>query len=237
MTKNLVNGKIYVGFHATNKKFNRDNYIGSGELFNKKVLEYGKHNFVMGIIEYINPTEWQEKEKYWIKKMKSHVRYSNGYNLTDGGEGGNTFSSRSKESQDLTRRKLSIANSGKSKSEKECLAISMRMSKNNPGCKKEIKDKVSASLKGKYAGINNPMSGSSRSKQTLENYRNRGIELKGDRWEYMRRKIKLINLRTGEILIFDGTKDLTEKMGISKNKYYRALKDPSIFSDYIFETA
>jgi group I intron endonuclease len=87
MTKNLVNGKIYVGFHATNKSFDRDNYIGSGILFNKKVLEYGKNNFIMGIIEYINPAEWKEKEKYWIKEMKSHVKFGNGYNLTDGGDG------------------------------------------------------------------------------------------------------------------------------------------------------
>jgi hypothetical protein len=65
LTKNLFNGHSYIGFHATNKNFDRDKYVGSG----------------------IDPGQWKEKEKYWIEKLKTHVKYGNGYNLTNGGDG------------------------------------------------------------------------------------------------------------------------------------------------------
>jgi group I intron endonuclease len=83
---NLINKKCYVGFHVTNKEYDKDVYYGSSQLLKKAILKYGINNFVMGIIEYININEWQEKEKYWIKKMNSHVSYG-GYNLTWGGDG------------------------------------------------------------------------------------------------------------------------------------------------------
>lgn len=87
MIKNLINGHRYVGFHVSNLEFEEDNYFGSGKLLHEKINEYGIQNFVMGIIEYINVNEWREKEIFWIKKMKSHVSFGQGYNLTWGGDG------------------------------------------------------------------------------------------------------------------------------------------------------
>jgi len=86
MIKNMINKKCYVGFHATNKEYDEDNYFGSGDLLKPAIIKYGIENFVMGIIEYIDPNEWQEKEKYWVKEMKSHVSQW-GYNQTEGGDG------------------------------------------------------------------------------------------------------------------------------------------------------
>jgi group I intron endonuclease len=83
---NLVNKKCYVGFHATNKEYDKDNYFGSGVLIAKAIKKYGNQNFIKGIIEYINVEEWKEKESFWIKEMKSHVSEW-GYNQTWGGEG------------------------------------------------------------------------------------------------------------------------------------------------------
>lgn len=82
MTKNLINGKGYVGFHATNKEY--DNYLGSGKILNKAIKKYGKNNFIKGIIEYVNEENWKEKEIYWINELNT---FNNGYNLTKGGEG------------------------------------------------------------------------------------------------------------------------------------------------------
>jgi len=84
LVKNLLNNKIYVGFHASNKEY--DQYLGSGTLIKKAIKLYGKNNFVKGIIEYVNENNWKEREIYWINKMNSHVSRG-GYNLTIGGEG------------------------------------------------------------------------------------------------------------------------------------------------------
>jgi group I intron endonuclease len=106
MTKNMLNGKKYVGFHASNSEYEKDTYRGSGILLKRKIKEYGEDNFITGIIEYINFDTWKEKEKFWIKEMKSHVS-EKGYNLTLGGDGGDTFSYRSQEEQNITKQRLS----------------------------------------------------------------------------------------------------------------------------------
>jgi group I intron endonuclease len=85
-TLNLINKKCYVGFHVTNKEYDKDTYFGSGCLLKKAIKKYGIENFVKGIIEYVNVENWKEKETFWIIKMKSHTSQW-GYNQTYGGEG------------------------------------------------------------------------------------------------------------------------------------------------------
>ena len=86
MIKNIVNGKCYVGFHATNKEYDKDPYYGSSIILKMALKKYGKENFVMGVLEYIDPEVWREKERYWIKKKNAHIS-EGGYNLTWGGDG------------------------------------------------------------------------------------------------------------------------------------------------------
>jgi group I intron endonuclease len=86
MIKNLLNNKCYIGFHASNKEYDKDNYYSSSKLLNKSIKKYGSQNFVMGIIEYVNVKNWKEKERYWIIKMNAHTSLG-GYNLTWGGDG------------------------------------------------------------------------------------------------------------------------------------------------------
>lgn len=81
-TTNLVNGKIYVG----QSKYNNPNYLGSGTRLALAINKYGKENFKKEIIEECNtPDELNEREKYWIKELKSQDR-NIGYNITSGGE-------------------------------------------------------------------------------------------------------------------------------------------------------
>ncbi len=68
---NLINKKSYVGFHATNNEY--DNYFGSSKILNNAIEKYEICNFVFGIVEYVNPDNWREKETYWIKKMNAYV--------------------------------------------------------------------------------------------------------------------------------------------------------------------
>ena len=86
-TTNLINGKIYIGQDLENNP----NYFGSGLIFKKAILKYGKNNFKKEILEYcFNKQELCEKEKYWIKKLNSQNK-NIGYNITGGGEFGDTL--------------------------------------------------------------------------------------------------------------------------------------------------
>jgi len=83
---NLINNKIYIGKDATSDK----NYYGSGVYIKKAILKYGKSNFTKEVIDKCdNYEELSIKEKYWIGFYK---KSENLYNLTDGGDGGDTWS-------------------------------------------------------------------------------------------------------------------------------------------------
>lgn len=84
---NLINGRIYVG-----KKINiKQDYYGSGKLIKLAIKKYGKQNFKREILQKClkGLEEYNKSEKYWIKKLDCIV--PKGYNLTEGGEGGDTF--------------------------------------------------------------------------------------------------------------------------------------------------
>lgn len=85
-TTNKINNKIYVG----QDKYNNPNYLGSGLLLNRSINKYGKENFIKEIIDETNDqSELNEKEKMWIVNLNSF--YPNGYNIAEGGSGGDVF--------------------------------------------------------------------------------------------------------------------------------------------------
>ena len=87
LTKNLINGKEYIGQHVSNNEI--DNYFGSGILLNKALKKYGRNNFVNGVIEYCtNEEELNEKEEFWIKEL--NTLQPNGYNISASGYGNGT---------------------------------------------------------------------------------------------------------------------------------------------------
>lgn len=82
---NLVNGKIYIGKHSTDKL--GDSYMGSGRLLGKAKSKYGKDAFKKEIIAFTNNEDSLNfLERFYIKKYKSRD-LTVGYNLTDGGDG------------------------------------------------------------------------------------------------------------------------------------------------------
>jgi group I intron endonuclease len=84
-TTNIVNGKFYVGKDVKNKK----SYLGSGKLLKQAIRKYGKENFKKEIIEYCTDmVQLEEREVYWIEKLDA---VNKGYNLTEGGTGGDTW--------------------------------------------------------------------------------------------------------------------------------------------------
>lgn len=143
-TTNLVNGKIYVG-----KDIHDDiNYFGSGILLERAIKKYGKYNFKKEIIQKcLSIEELNIQEIYWINKLNSCDR-NVGYNIAIGGDGGDTISNhpdreriienfRKRKHAVMTeeiKRKISMANRGKKKSEehKEKLRIIQTGKKHHP---------------------------------------------------------------------------------------------------------
>lgn len=83
--RNKINGKSYIGQHSFN---DLGSYWGSGKLIKKAIEKYGLDNFERIVLERCSDeNELNEREKYWISK-KDAVK--NGYNLIDGGTGGDT---------------------------------------------------------------------------------------------------------------------------------------------------
>lgn len=82
-TTNIINGKIYIGFHKSKRK----NYLGSGKILKEAIKKYGRENFKNEILEYCdNEIILSEREIYWIKYYDSTNRLI-GYNIQDGGSG------------------------------------------------------------------------------------------------------------------------------------------------------
>lgn len=86
-TTNLINNKVYTGKHETDNI--NDSYLGSGLLITRSIKKHGIKNFKKEILEYCkSSTELNIKEIFWIKENNS--LQPNGYNITPGGDGGDT---------------------------------------------------------------------------------------------------------------------------------------------------
>jgi len=88
----LVNGKLYIGqskniegrFRQHTGKLNRRKHFNS--YLQRAWNKYGEGSFTFSIVEETTIIDISEREIYWIKFLRSHVR-EDGYNLTTGGEG------------------------------------------------------------------------------------------------------------------------------------------------------
>jgi group I intron endonuclease len=132
-TTNLLNGKIYVG-KAESMKLH---YIGSGCILKRAIKKYGKNNFKKEIIESCNSREeLEEREKFWIKELDA-TNPEVGYNIAEGGSGGNTFYGKTEDEMDDIREKISKAGKGRTFSEehRKKLAEAARKRKGNKPCK------------------------------------------------------------------------------------------------------
>ena len=76
ITKNLINGKKYIGKDS----YNDPNYLGSGALLIEDVKKYGKENFKKEILEYCTKDNLGEREEYWINFFNA-VKSKNFYNI------------------------------------------------------------------------------------------------------------------------------------------------------------
>ena len=86
--KNKINNKVYVGqadFAAKRWESHlKDSKSKPKIIIDQAIKKYGIENFWYELLEYQVP-DYNDKEKYWIKKLNSQV--PNGYNVAPGGKG------------------------------------------------------------------------------------------------------------------------------------------------------
>ena len=87
---NKVNGKSYIGQTIQNVKerFYQHCAIKCSQAvlnmaIHRAINKYGKSNFTIEVIEEVESTNLNDRERYWIKYYNS---YNNGYNATKGGQ-------------------------------------------------------------------------------------------------------------------------------------------------------
>jgi group I intron endonuclease len=214
-TTNKITGKFYIG----KDEYNNPEYLGSGKLINLSIKKYGRENFIKEIIEScINEEEHKKREKFWINELECLSPM--GYNIAKGSFGGDTYTHNPNKKQHAER--ISIANTGKIRSldAKERYS-KCKMGDLNPSKMEESRRKISESRKDKLKSDDNPMFNSNRTRDKLQDL---DVKLKGDKFEYLRNKIKCTNIETNETIIYDGVKEVIQTLKISKNKYYNHLK-------------
>lgn len=133
---NRVNNKIYIGKTVRGllkRRKEHEKSIVHNNIcmpFHKALKKYGVENFDWEIIDsVITRQELCEKEKEWIKSLNSRDK-NIGYNITEGGEDGDTISKHP--NRDEIVRKISENNVYRKHPDKK-LELSKKMSgKNNP---------------------------------------------------------------------------------------------------------
>lgn len=125
---------------------------------------YGEENFEWSILAVARQErELGELEKNFIQKLNTLAPC--GYNLTFGGDGGDTFSNLSEDQQNKKRNKLSLAAQGKKLTPEGIEKIREHMIKDNPAKRKEVREKIKKHHSD-CSGKNNSMFGKVQSKET-----------------------------------------------------------------------
>lgn len=110
-TTNLLDGKKYIGKHATTDP--NDDYLGSGIRLNRAIKKYGKENFQKKVL-FVLETE----EEMTLKEMElvndEVVADPNYYNIAYGGQGGSIVLKEGHPLRESTVEKIRISHLKKS---------------------------------------------------------------------------------------------------------------------------
>jgi hypothetical protein len=149
-TTNLINNKIYIGLHTTNKL--NDGYLGSGIFLKKAIKKYGYQNFKKEILYvFDNKKDMITKEKEIVNE--EFILRKDTYNMSKGGYGLSTLSGE--------KRKIAIEKMKITKQSQDLKIIADKrlktMLNKDPECFKKIAKKSSEKQKENYKnGYINP---------------------------------------------------------------------------------
>lgn len=150
---NKLNNKCYIGqsINIENRFEEHKKYKShSSRYLHNSIKKYGEENFSFEIIELCKKEDLSTREIYWIDFYNSI--FPHGYNLTKGGDGGNTFKYRTTEQMKETRKKISLATKGEKngfygKHHSEKTKENLRQINLGKTLSKETKKKISETLK------------------------------------------------------------------------------------------
>lgn len=233
---NNINNKVYIGKTTKERptdRFSQHRYLANHpEQDNSNSILYiamrkcGIDNFSFEIIEKIEDSLLNEREKYWIKKNNSMS--PNGYNLTEGGEGTKGYSRiQSQEEKEQKSQKMLEHWKNNPQKREEYSKRTSQLWENE-----EYRQKVTESNKKFYQehpdmfkGENNPMYGKHHTEEALQKMKNYAAT----------RKLKIAQLDkdTLEIIqVFDGVKDAEKALGASHGWLSKAVRQDKIAYGY-----
>lgn len=125
---NTVNGHMYVGKTTKTIEQRWEEHQRKAKQYPNRYLYdamncYGYDKFFIESIEECSDEVLDEREKYWIAQLDTII--PNGYNMTIGGDGGNTWNKNP--DKELTSMKLIVANRGKKRNEEFCNNLSKKL--------------------------------------------------------------------------------------------------------------
>lgn len=97
--KNLRTGKLYIGKSSDYKKRWKRHQANANKGINRYLYDsmryHGFDAWELSLLEEVDEVSSNERERFWISELDT--LYPNGYNMTEGGDGGNTLSEWSEE--------------------------------------------------------------------------------------------------------------------------------------------
>ena len=240
------NGKKYVG-KAKNFLIRHKQHIYESENEHRKsynypfhcaIRKYGIDNFTIKILaENISDKKIGEYEKFFIKRYKTIS--PNGYNIAEGGEGGNNMKGKTKEEIDQWKNNLSESVKKTWTDDKRNDISNKYKGEGNPNYgnhySEETKKKISDKRKGKCCGENHPNYGKHHSEEIKEKMRKPKSEEAKKKISETRKgkykgknhpgakKVMQFDLNMNLIKIYDCTKDVSDEFNWNNRTFRNHL--------------
>lgn len=109
---NIINNKVYIGKTTSSISQRFQRHINDSKRLNTKlaraIKKYNESNFVITQIEECDISTLDKREKYWIDFYTKKIGKENMYNMTSGGDGGNTYLDKNESEMNEIKHKISL---------------------------------------------------------------------------------------------------------------------------------